>query len=123
MSEMIFDNVTRMQIGRVIEFARDNVYKVDDILDMMNGDLINPESLPEHLVLVPIGQWICYYLLEHPTKGHCHYFKIKSDATGKLPDMDRINYILNVFGIEHKLQNQDISMDSNNDELKIIIKA
>ncbi len=59
----------RQQIRKVIEYAQNYIYQTDDILDMMNEERATPGEDPQHSVLVGVGRWICYYLVDHPNKG------------------------------------------------------
>ena len=111
-----FDNDIRQQIRKVVDYANQNIYQVDDILDMMNTHMTAPGAISEHLVLVPIGRWICYYLVDHPVEGRCHYFQIKPDASGGHPDKPAMEYILNEFGIEGSFLDNYITIDKINDE-------
>ena len=94
---------------------------MDDILDMMNGQMAVPGEGPNHLVLVPFGRWICYYLVDHPQYGRCHYFSFKPDASGKLPDKPVMEYVLKEFRIESPLLDKHITIDKVAAEAKIIL--
>ena len=50
-----FEN-ERRQIRKVIDYARNNIYQTDDILDMMNGEMANPSEDSGHMVLVGVGR-------------------------------------------------------------------
>lgn len=121
MSVLAFDENIRQQIRNVADYANLNIYQLDDILDMMNDQMAVSGERPEHLVLVPIGRWICYYLVDHPEHGRCHYFQIKPDASGKLPDKHTIEYIVKEFGIESPLLDKHISIDKMEAETKVIL--
>lgn len=116
-----FDQFTKSQILQIIEFAKNNVYQIDDILDMMNDQMDRPGDVSEHMVRIPIGQWICYYIVEHPHKGLCHYFQIKPDINGRLPDKTSIEYITKEFGIDSIIINDYISDDKANPEIRVVI--
>ncbi|HEX7755472.1 MAG TPA: hypothetical protein VF421_09020 [Niabella sp.] len=119
MSLLSFDRFVQQQISNVIENAHANVYQLDDILDMMNSEMIAPGKKAEHQVLVPVGRWICYYLVDHPNKGRCHYFQIQPDASGKLPDRSEMEHLIHAFEIELPLKNEHILVDEENNEVKI----
>ena len=72
MSVIAFFENERQQIRKVVDYANVNIYQLDDILDMMNNQKITPSEMPEHIVFVGIGRWICYFLVDHPNKGRCH---------------------------------------------------
>lgn len=118
---LAFDNNIRLQIRKVIDFANLHVYQVDDILDMMNSQMIVPGEMSEHLILVPIGRWICYYLVEHPQHGRCHYFQIKIDASCKLPTDPEMEYILKEFGLEIDLLDKYVSIDKTENETRVVL--
>ena len=69
MSVLAFFENERQQIRKVVDYANHNIYQSDDILDMMNNEKVTPSEIPEDLVLVGIGRWICYFLVDHPNKG------------------------------------------------------
>jgi len=121
MSIFAFDNFIRKKIRKAIEYANDNIYQLDDILDMMNAQIDNPGTKPEHQVLVPIGRWICYYLVDHPNKGRCHYFQIKPDASGQFPDRSTLEYIVKEFGIELPLLDEHIKIDEKYADTHVIL--
>jgi hypothetical protein len=121
MSAFAFDNFIKKEIRKVIDYANDNIYQLDDILDMMNGQMDNPGTKPEHQVLVPIGRLICYYLVDHPNKGRCHYFQIKPDVSGEYPDRPTIEYIMKEFGIEKPLLDEHIKIDEKYADTNIIL--
>ena len=121
MSVLAFDENLRRQIRKVVDHADLNIYQSDDLLDMMNGQMDVPGTKTGHLVLVPIGRWICYYLVDHPNKEMCHYFQIKPDASGKFADKPELEYILKEFGIESPLLDKHISVGEMESEIKIIL--
>lgn len=121
MSLFKFDNNVRKKVRDIIEYANQNIYQVDDILDMMNKEITVPGEKPEHLVLAPLGRWICYYLVDHPQKGLSHYFQIKPNSLGKLPDKPELEYILKEFDIETPLLEEYISIDETAEETKVVL--
>jgi len=121
MNLFAFDQNIRRQIRSVIDYANLNIYNVDDILDMMNDQMVIPGDKPGHLVLVPIGRWICYYIVDHPEKGRCHYFSVKPDASGKLLDKPEIEYLLKEFQIETPLLDKHVSIDKEIFQTNIIL--
>lgn len=121
MSVSAFFENERQQIRKVVDYANHNIYQLDDILDMMNNEKITPSEIPEHVVLVGIGRWICYFIVDHPSKGRCHYFQIKADAWGQLPDKPELEYMVKEFGIENYLFDKHITLDQENKVIKIIL--
>jgi hypothetical protein len=118
---LAFDNNIKQQIKKKINYANLHIYQVDDILDMINGQMTIPGEISEHLILIPIGRWICYYIVDHPQHGRCHFFQIKPDASGRLPTKIEIEYILKEFGIENTLLDEHISIGKTEDETKVIL--
>lgn len=121
MSVVAFFENERQQIRKVVDYANVNIYQLDDILDMMNNQKITPSEMPEHIVFVGIGRWICYFLVDHPNKGRCHYFQIKPDFFGQLPDKPELEYIVEEFGIENTLLDEHITVDKIDQVTKIIL--
>ncbi len=113
-----FEN-ERQQIRKVVDYAKNYIYQTDDLLDMKNGEMTTPGEDPGHLVLVGGGRWICYYLVDHPNKGRCHYFDIKLDISGELPDKPQMEYIVKEFGIDNPLMDEHIKI--NNEEMVVNI--
>jgi hypothetical protein len=113
-----FEN-ERRQIRKVVNYAQNEIYQTDDLLDMKNGEKATPGEDPRHSVVVGVGRWICYYLVDHPIKGRCHYFHIKPDIAGELPDKPQMEYIVKEFGIESPLQDEHIKI--NNEEMVVNI--
>ncbi len=111
-----FENESQ-QIRKVVDYAQNYIYQTDDLLDMKNGEMATPSEDPGHLVLVGVGSWICYYLVDHPNKGRCHYFHIKPDISGELPDKPQIEYIMKEFGIQSPLLDEYINI--NNEDMVV----
>jgi hypothetical protein len=86
---------------------------------MRNGEMDVPGEDPGHSVIVGEGRWICYYLVDHPNKGCCHYFHIKPDISGELPDKPQLEYIVKEFGIGSPLLDEHISI--NNEDMVVDI--
>ena len=87
----------------------------------MNEQMAVPGAIPEHLIRVPFGLWICYYIVDHPQHGRCHYFTFKPDARGKLPDKASMEYVLKEYGIEKPLVEKNITVDKEQEETTIIL--
>ena len=121
MSVVAFFENERQQIRKVVDYANVNIYQLDDILDMMNNQKITPSETPEHIVYVGIGRWICYFIVDHPSKGRCHYFQIRADAWGQLPDKPELEYIVKEYGIDNYLFDKHITFDQENKVIKIIL--
>ena len=66
-------------------------------MDIMNTQMTIPGEIPEHLVFIPTGCKICYYLINHPQQGQCHYFQINANISGKHPDKTAMEYILRQY--------------------------
>jgi hypothetical protein len=115
-----FEN-ERQQIRKVVDYAENHIYQTDDILDMMNGEITTPSEDPEHSVVVGFGRWICYYLVDHPNKGRCHYFHIKPDISGKLPDKPQMEYIVKEFGIDRLLLDEHIKIKTEEMVVDIVL--
>ncbi len=111
MEILSFDENIKQQIRKVVEYAKLNVYDMADLLDMKNGYLAVPGANPEHLVRVPYGRWICYYITEHKNEGRSHCFSIKPDIRGNLPNRPQIEQILKAYGIEGPLLDHHINID------------
>ena len=121
MTMLAFDENIRQQIRKVVDYANQNIYELDDILDMMNTQMSTPGEKPEHLILVPMGRWICYYLVNHPEYGRCHYFSFSPDASDRLPDKPMIEYVLKEFDVDTPLLDQHIYIDKTASETKVIL--
>jgi hypothetical protein len=114
---LTFFDSERQQIRKVVGYAKNYIYQTDDLLDMKNGEMATPSEDPGHSVLVGDGRWICYYLVDHPNKGRCHYFHIKPDISGELPDKLQMEYIVKAFGIDSPLLDEHIKI--NNEEIVV----
>ena len=121
MAVLFFDRFVKEQIKKILDYSNQNVFDSDDILDMMNNQMKTPGATPEHLVLVPIGRWICYYIVEHPIKGLCHYLCFKPDASGKLPNKEFIEYTMKEFEIGKNLLDEYITEDKEIKETTVVI--
>src|SRR6478609_8756723 len=115
-----FEN-ERRQIRKVVDYAQNNIYQTDDILDMMNEEMATPSEDSGHMVLVEFGRWICYYLVDHPNKGRCHYFHIMPDISGELPDKPQMEYIVKEFGINSPLLDEYIKVSNEEMVVNIVL--
>ena len=111
----------RREIRKVVDYAQNYIYQLDDILDMWNGEMDTPSEHPGHSVRVGVGRWICYYLVDHPNKGRCHYFHIKPDISGELPDKPQMEYIVKEFGIESPLRDEYININNEDMVVNIVL--
>lgn len=108
---LAFDDAMMQRIEKVIEYANKNIYSTDNILDMMNSQKAVPSEDPNHLILLPIARWVCYFKVDHPIKGLCHYFQIQPDAFGGPADKDEMQQILKAFEIDTPLLDEHITTD------------
>ncbi|MBD81170.1 MAG: hypothetical protein CL840_19790 [Crocinitomicaceae bacterium] len=116
-----FNEPIKAQIKKVVNYSLENIYDIDDLLDMMNGHLEAPGSKPEHSIRINLGSWTCYYVVDHPEYGKCNYFQITPDLKGNFPDDSGLEYILSQFGIENPyLENQHKLIRKEN-ELTLIM--
>jgi hypothetical protein len=121
MSVLPFFENERREIRKVVDYAIQNVYQLDDVLDMMNDQMDVPGTDPGHLVRISMGLWICYFLVDHPNKVRCHYFQIRPDIFGRLPDKPELEYIVKEFGIESPLLDEHVTVDKLNEVTKIVL--
>jgi hypothetical protein len=115
-----FEN-ERREIRKVVAYAKNYIYQTDDLLDMKNGELSTPSEDPKHMVLVGAGRWICYFLVDHPNKGRCHYFHVKPDLSGEPPDKPQLEYIVKEFGIESPLLQEHIEINKEEMVVNIVL--
>jgi hypothetical protein len=111
----------RREIRKVVDYSKQYIYQLDDILDMWNRQMATPGEDSGHSVRVGLGLWICYYLVDHPNKGRCHYFHIKPDITNQLPDKTDMEYILKEFGVENALMDEHITINNKDVVVNIIL--
>lgn len=111
----------RQYIKKLVDFASHNIYQLDDLLDMMNNEMATPSEDSRHVVVVGHGRWICYFIVDHPNKGRCHYFQIKSGFPGPLPDKEELDYIVKEFGIDKPLLGKHISVDNEKAMVSIVL--
>jgi hypothetical protein len=115
-----FDN-ERQYIKRLVDFANHNIFQLDDVLDMMNNEIATPGEDSRHTVVVGHGRWICYFIVDHPNKGRCHYFQIKSGFPAPPPDKEELDYIVKEFGIQKTLLEKHISVDNEKAMVSIVL--
>lgn len=111
----------RQDIKRLVDFASNNIYQTDDLLDMMNDDMATSSEDSRHAVVVGQGRWICYFIVDHPNKGRCHYFQIKSGFPDPLPDKEELDYIVKEFGIGTPLMDAHINVENENAMVSIVL--
>jgi len=108
MNTFVFSEIDKREIHRVLDYAVQNLYDMDDLLDMKNGRATPPGENPNHLARIHFGQWVCYYLVDDPILGHSHHFHIKPDTKGQLPEKPLIDSLIKEFGIERPLLHSNI---------------
>lgn len=115
-----FDN-ERRQIRKVVDYAQKYIYQTDDLLDMKNGEMATPGEDSGHLVFVGDGLWICYFIVDHPNKGRCHYFQIINKISGDLPDINELKYIIKEFGIDRPLLDEHVKINVDKVQVDIVL--
>src|SRR5687767_4140682 len=105
-----FSDGDRRAIKNVVAYAKTNIFQSDDLLDMKNGEMITPGEDPGHVARVGLARWVCYFLVDHPNKGRCHYFQMKEDMLGALPDRPEMEDIVKEFGIDRPLLDDHINI-------------
>jgi hypothetical protein len=102
MRALLIDEITRKKIADVIRYAEENVYSMDDLLDMINGQLRPPGDDVFRVIVIPIG-YRTVYSLEDQASGMCRHISISVPNSGKLPSIPAVQMIIKEFGFKNDL--------------------
>ena len=98
---MIDDSVKEMA-SEVLRYAEKHVYTMDDMLDIVNGDLKPPGDEPGHVMEIPFGYRVVFSL-EQQNVGLCRHLSVSVAKPGKLPSIPSVQEIMNLFNYERPL--------------------
>lgn len=99
MRPIIIDDGVKNQIAEVIEYAQQHVYTMDNMLDVLNGDMPPAGDNPNLVVNIPHGLRVVYSEEEQQI-GRCKHISVSVNTPGKLPNPVVVEEVLKLFKIE-----------------------
>lgn len=95
---LVIDNEVRKEIERVRKHAEKNVYTLDDLLDMKNGQLGPPGNDPNFTCHIPMGFKVVFSI-EHQPGGKMRHMSMSS-GPGRLPSQQAVEMVMHEFGFK-----------------------
>jgi len=102
MRPLIIDSIAKEKIAKVIDHAKQNIFSVDDILDVMNKEKSKAGDSEGFTVVIPIG-YTCVFSYENQPIGLARHLSISVDEPHKMPNVESVKEIMNQFGFESVL--------------------
>lgn len=103
MRPLIIDNNVKEQIAKVIDHAKQNIFSVDDLLDVMNKEISKAGDSEGFTVVIPVG-YTCVFSYENQPIGLARHLSISVDEPDKMPNVESVKEIMNQFGFESELE-------------------
>lgn len=117
MSILILDDKSRAEIKRVLDYAEEHVYTMDDLLDIYNKAAEPPGYFPGFNCVINDYRIVFTYEMQNP--GKMRHISI-SMANGKLPTIEAVEIIIKEFGYENPLHDCMISLEPISDNQKAV---
>jgi hypothetical protein len=93
MRPLIIDYEAKVEITRVLSYARGHVIKVVDWVNLPVGDN------PEYVCHIFKGFRVVYSIEDQPHYGLCHHLSISVDSEDRLPNIPAVEMIMKEFGL------------------------
>ena len=106
MAVVIFE---QEKIDNLIQFAEDNTYEMNDLLDMMNGNKPIAGSIPGHVY--ETGDYRIVYSIENQTQAKIRHLSVSRDKS--YPEVVVVSQILKLLGFKSELE--DCKLDIEKD--------
>lgn len=108
MAVLVINEDVRAGLERLAEYANNNRYSFDELLDIKNKALDAPGLDPKFSCMVPIGYKVVFTVEEQPgAQGggmiNMRHMSMSTSAKGKLPNSVTVQEIMWILGFEGKL--------------------
>lgn len=106
-------------IEKMVAFAEKNPLSMDDMLDMMNGDLKAPGDTKGYFALGPLGMKIVY-CIEHQDLAKVRYLSISFMSGDKLPPVPLVEEIMKMIGFSLPLEECIVQLEEINGKKGVV---
>ncbi len=103
MRALVIDEAAMSRAAEIVEYAKSNVWSIDDLLDLYNGDVAKAGEEHGSRMMIDSGYRVVYSREEHPESGVLHHLSISIDNPVMLPSPESVQLIMQLFGIETKI--------------------
>jgi len=111
---------TNEDIAKVVKYANEHKFTIDQMKLLMAGDIEPPGDNPDYMLYINNGYRVVYSLEEQPI-GWCHHISISVDKEKKYPHGIATQMIMGAFGMDGNLKNNvSVWMDKNTQSINIL---
>ena len=87
----------KQQLADLVKHAESNVFSMDDMFDVHNGDMKTPGDMDGFSCDIPVGYKVVFTIEKHPSMKVRHT-SISVDTPGKLPLPQCVEMIIKELG-------------------------
>lgn len=99
---LIIDDTTREKIAEIVEFAENNPFSLDDILDCQNGQMPPAGDMEGFSATIEVGYRIAYSIENQPA-GKVRHLSVSVNEDGHLPSPAAVEQIMMLIGFDGAL--------------------
>jgi hypothetical protein len=104
MRPFIIDDTTKQAIERIKTHAEANVYTIDDLLDIKNGDeSLIPGNNPDFTCTLPFGYRVVFTVEAQFDGSRVRHLSMSVDTPGKSPNPIAVQEVMKLAGFEKDL--------------------
>lgn len=96
------------KIHRVMRYAEENIYSIDDLLDMKNGELPVPGDVPQRICTIPLEYRVVYSIEQHPGTMAKHISISVGKEEGRFPSIEAVGHIMSLFGFKSDIVKKNV---------------
>ena len=97
MRALVIGQEEKQAIARLVEYASQHVFSLDDIKEIMRGEQEAAGNSPEFVVAIPRG-FRCVFSYEYQPSGLCRHLSVS--IPDKYPHPEAVNLLMQEFGFE-----------------------
>lgn len=116
---LVLDETAKDKIREIKQYAENNPYSMDDLLDIMNGAQEPPGNNAFFSCYIPQG-FSVVYTIENQVEGPLRRMSIS--CNGGLPPVPAVEMLMQEFGFENELQNCFLHMENGGKAINVIEK-
>lgn len=119
MRPFIIDEEVRLKLSDLSRHAEENIFSMDDLLDIKNGAAPPAGDREGFSVSLPFGYKVVFSLDGLPT-GASRHLSVSIPEPNKLPSVEVVSEIMALLGFKDFLQDAHISIEELPGERKAI---
>lgn len=102
MRALIIDEAIKNTAAAVVKHAEENVFSMDDLLDISNGSAKSVGNRDGFTFEIPMGYKVVYSI-ENQVKGKLRHLSVSVDTPGKTPHPQAVSEIMKLVGFENDI--------------------